>query len=198
MEEKDIKELWKKGEELDTEKYSKTTIEKIIQNKPKDIISKFLKTLKIELLLNLAAFTLLSLYLIYEQFWLEAIGIFLFNILLYKYYKKLINDISKESIDIGVADYLCNVYKSIQRFILHYKILLVVISVPAYFFGIYTSNPDVFSDKEIYLSLEFILLILVGLAVAVSLGYSILYIMYGKKANKIKQMVSLLEKEEAD
>jgi len=198
MEEKDIKDLWKKGDVLDNEKYSHETVERIILSKPKDIVSKFIKTLKIEMWLNLISFAALAIYFIYLQNWLVAIGVSILNALLYFYYHSLIEKLNSESFDIGVVQYLCKVYQSIRRFILHYKILLWLITVPAYFVGIYLSNPDTLLAEGNFLSLKIILILIVGLAVAVTFAHTILYYMYGKKANKIKRMVSLLEKEEIE
>jgi hypothetical protein len=195
MEEKDIKELWKQGDELNAG-YSQEAIEKIIQLKPKDIVSKFIKTLKIEKVLNLIMFSLGSIYFLYEQKWIWAVVFFAVNLLFYIYYNRIIKQLKGESFDTDVAQYLCNVYKDIKRFILHYKILLWVITTPAYIFGIYVQDPEKFTNFDKLLSLKIIAILIAGLAIVVLLAHVILYYMYGKKANKIKKMVDSLNLDE--
>lgn len=198
MEEKDIKELWKQGDELDSGSYSQSTIERIMISKPKDIVSKFINTLKIEQWLNLVSLGVLSIFLLYSQFWIEGSVILVLNILMFLYYKRIIQQISKESIDIDVAQYLCNVYESIKRFILHYKILLWIITLPAYIYGVYFHDPKKFHDMDGNMTFKYALLLIAGLVIAMILAHAILYFMYGKKAKKIKQMVKLLKQEESD
>lgn len=195
MEEKDIKELWKQGDELN-EAYSQDEIEKIIQLKPKDIVSKFIKTLQVEKVLNAILFSLVTLYLIYEQNWIGAIFFTAVNFLFFTYYKKIIHQLKKESFDTDVVHYLCNVYADIKRFMLHYKILLWVITTPAYIVGIYVQNPEKFSKLDNFLNIKVISILIIGLIVAVAVGHLILYFMYGKKANKIKKMVDSLNLDE--
>jgi hypothetical protein len=195
MEEKDIKELWKQGDELNTA-YSQEDVEKIIQLKPKDIVSKFIKTLKIEKALNAIVFSLAAMFFIYEQNWILSIVFTIINTLFFVYYKKIIQQLSNESFDTDVAQYLCNVYKDIKRFVLHYKILLWVITVPAYTIGIYIQPPEKFNSIEKLLTLKVMTILIAGLVISVVLAHVILYFMYGKKANKIKKMVDALNLEE--
>jgi len=195
MEEKDIKELWKQGDELNAA-YSQEEVEKIIQLKPKDIVSKFIKTLKIEKALNAIVFSLAAIFFIYEQSWVLAIVFTIINTLFFVYYKKIIHQLSNESFDTDVVQYLCNVYKDIRRFVLHYKILLWVITVPAYTLGIYIQSPEKFNSIEKLLTLKVMTILIAGLVVSVVFAHAILYFMYGKKANKIKKMVDALNQEE--
>ncbi len=198
MEEKDIKELWKQGDDLTTDKYSQETIEQIIQSKPKDIVSKFIKTLKMELWMNMVALTLLAVYLIVESEWMYAIGVTVLNVLTYIYYSSLIKKLNKETIDAGVAQYLCSVYKIIQRFILHYKIALWVSVIPAFFFGVYSSSLDLSNSEKYLYSPMFYISIIVALGICLLFTYLIFHFLYGKKANKIKKMVDALEQEETE
>ena len=196
MEEKDIKELWKRGDELNANQYSLEAIERIIQLQPKNIVSKFIKTLKFEKTLNAVAFTLGSIYFLYELEWIWAVAFMIINVLFYVYYTKIIKQLSTESFDTNVAKYLCNVYHAIRRFILHYKILLWIISLPAFIFGIYIQNPEKLNSIEAILSIKIIITLALGFAITIGIGLAILYFMYGKKAKKIKKMIDSLNQEE--
>lgn len=196
MEEKDIKELWKKGDELNTENYSPETVEKIIQSQPKDLVSKFIKTLKIEFWINLITLSVLSIYMFYKSIWYAAISLSVANILIYLYYSKLIKNLSRSSIDIGVVQYLCIVYKIIKHFILHYKLAIWIVILPTYFLSIYLFSPNKSFFEKYSTSFSFYLIIIIGLVIAILLTYLIFHLFYGKKANKIKKMIETLKKEE--
>lgn len=120
-----------------------------------------------------------------------------FSVILYFYYSRLIKKLNIDLIDTDVVQYLNDVKTNINRFIGHYKVAIWIIVIPAFALGMYVQDNTAFSDNNL-ISLKFYIKWAIGLVAAITLGYVILYFWYGKRANKIREMLKSLESDEAD
>ncbi|PIB34067.1 hypothetical protein BFP72_00795 [Reichenbachiella sp. 5M10] len=200
MEELDIKQIWKKGNETEEAGYSVEAIESIIRQRPQNIISRFVKNLRIEKWLNLVVLTAVCIYLGYTQMWVMAAIMLTFNLLFFFYYRALIRELDQKIIDQDVVRYLNEVHKSICRFFKHFKITLVVVGMAAFAFGFYigyTQNDkytSVFVEDNWWKWAWGAVVIVSSMVFA----YFMFQHMYGKKGRQIKEMVESLNRDEVE
>lgn len=196
MKDLDIKELWNQSEEKYGFEQSEDTINRLIAQPPKDLVHRFISMLTIEMWLNVAVFLALSIALSMKSSWYWFIGINAVSSLIYFYYKGMIRKLNNQVIDTDVLDYLKKSQGIIQQFLLHYKATIWVVTLPAFCFGLYWRDNTIFESWRT-VSTQFYLTIGLGFAAAIIFGYVILYFWYGKKANRIQDMISSLADEES-
>ncbi|SMD33806.1 hypothetical protein SAMN04488029_1678 [Reichenbachiella faecimaris] len=195
MKDLDIKDLWKQGDAKEVGTFSVSQIQDMIRKGSDSLIHRFIKTLTIELWINLVILTLLSGSLLYLSEW-EVGGVaMILNILFWLYYKNLIGNLKREEIDSTVLAHLYVIQKMVKRFILHYKIATLVMSLIAVSAVFYLENNAfyyMFSEKPKATAIG----MACGFVFAVPLSLYLIHILYGKKAKKLADMIDSLEKEE--
>ena len=72
MKDSDIKKLWNQDIAPDVQGIEKELIEKSIREGSINVIDRFVKTLKVELWINLVSLTALTLILSYRAYWFSA------------------------------------------------------------------------------------------------------------------------------
>ncbi|MBU2885892.1 hypothetical protein KO507_08980 [Gilvimarinus agarilyticus] len=200
MEELDIKQIWKQGGNQERFSYSEEAIDAIIKQQPQNIVSKFVKTLRIERWANLIVLSLIGVYLSYVQYWVAAGVLLLINFGFFYYYHILIQKLDRKFIDNNVVQYLNEVHQSICRFITHFKITLVVIGIASFLLGFYLGYIQHDDFEAMLDTVSMWKWIWAGVVIAGSLvfAYYMFYYMYGKKAQQIKKMVESLNNEETE
>ncbi len=198
MEEQDIREIWKSDDSAGDFNYSGKTIERILSQGPQNIVAKFVRTLKIEQHINWIAFTLLMAFFLYERFWFWSAAILALNVGFFFYYKRLIRRLDREYVDNEVIQYLHEVHRIILRFIRHYQIATLLVAVPGYLLGILLVE-GFFSDTkppaDLLWGVGYVHLI--GISVAIGAALLLIYLIYGRKAAKIREMINSLDSAEA-
>lgn len=195
MKDLDIKDIWNQADNEYSFDHSQEVINEFLEQKPKNIVDRFILMLKIEMWFNVTTLFGVSILLAFYLSWIWIPLVTAVNILAYLYYKKLINRLNDAYIDSNVVQYLRKVHGSIDKFINHYKVAIWVIVIPAFILGMYAKDASAFSVDHI-LSIGFLIKTILGLALAISVAYIVLYFWYGRRANRIKEMVKSLEKEE--
>lgn len=197
MKELDIKEIWNKSEKIYPNDHSQEVINKLLNHRPKSVVNQFIVMVKIELWSTVIVLAGLSIYLSMDSSWVWIPILNSFSVILYFYYSRLIKKLNIDLIDTDVVQYLNDVKTNINRFIGHYKVAIWIIVIPAFALGMYVQDNTAFSDNNL-ISLKFYIKWAIGLVAAITLGYVILYFWYGKRANKIREMLKSLESDEAD
>lgn len=193
MEDLELKEIWKSGQGDEEFNYSAQTIERIIKQGPNNIVAKFVKTLIWEKWINLIILTCCTLYLWYEGYWFIGATIMVVNLLFFFYYNALIKKLDREYIDSNVIQYLHDVQRIVSTFIRHYQIAGMVLMVPAYFGAMYLHSQGYY---EFHMEQsEFMIVNLGVLVFAIVLTFWIIDLLYGRKARKLKKMISSLKEE---
>lgn len=192
----DIKDIWKGGNAEDKKVFEKPEIDKMIRKGSDSLIHRFIKTLTFELWINFLVFTSLSVGLFFSHQWLVGGVMTLLNLVFFLYYKRLIKKLKVEKIDSTVLEYLYTIRDMVNRFILHYKIATIALSVliiglvfyleGGEFYSKYTANPK-----------SFLIGLTGGILVAIPFSLYMIHLMYGKKAKKLAHMICSLEEEEA-
>ncbi|MEQ6118562.1 hypothetical protein [Reichenbachiella sp. MALMAid0571] len=196
MKDLDIKKAWNQEAEDQSVEFNAEMVEKIIDRGSVNIIQKFVKALKLEMWINLVVLTGIAFYMTFDLKWEVAMFLFVVDVGYFIYYRRLIKKLSEKTIDNSVLEYLHTVYRMINRFIAHYKVANVILALPLFMTGMYFANPDIFSEK--YFSQGwFIVLLFGGFALAILLLYWFLYFLYGKKAEKIGQLITELTDDES-
>jgi len=196
MKDLDIKKAWNQEAEDQSVEFNAEMVEKIIDRGSVNIIQKFVKALKLEMWINLVVLTGIAFYMTFDLKWEVAMFLFVVDVGYFIYYRRLIKKLSEKTIDNSVLEYLHTVYRMINKFIAHYKVANVILALPLFMTGMYFANPDIFSEK--YFSQGwFIVLLFGGFALAILLLYWFLYFLYGKKAEKIGQLITELTDDES-
>lgn len=199
MEELDIKKIWHAGDQVPVA-YSDEKIQYIIDQAPQNIIASFVKMLKTEKWANLTILSGAVLGLLYFGFWGYGLLTLAINILFFAYYRQLIYQLDKEYVDQNVVEYLNDVHTIICKFTRHFKITLVVITLISFSIGFFVGTERHATINELIESLvgaEW-LIIISAIVFALVVSFLGFYHMYGKKAKRIKQMLSALNEEETD
>ncbi len=200
MKEQDIREIWKSGDmKIDTG-YQKEQIEQIINRGPKNVISRFISTLRIEQRLNFVIFLGAMIIMFLEQMWFTGWAMIVLNVLFYVYYKNLIEKLNGKIVENNVLIYLQEVYNLMKRFILHYNLASFVLILPAYILSIYFvryyKEGQGFDFLET-MSNEKLITHAFVLAGALLAALLLIHLMYGRKAAKIKTLIDSLTEEES-
>lgn len=195
MKDLDIKDIWKQSDQSDQAAFADSQIEDMIRKGSDGIIHRFIKTLTVELWINLIVLTALGFWLLFLKEWVVGSIVMLINLLFYLYYRVLIRNLRTEKIDSTVLEYLYTVQKMVKRFLIHYRLTAViltpfVVAIVVYmdtnrFYDMYFSNP-----KSIVIGM------ICGLLLAVPVCFYFIHLMYGKKARKLALMIDSLEQEE--
>ncbi|MFT7033096.1 MAG: hypothetical protein ACJA2S_001597 [Cyclobacteriaceae bacterium] len=194
MDDLDIKKIWSKSGEIESKAFDSSHLDQIIERGSVSIIEKFVKTLRIEMVVNFIMLSVLVVYSAFQTKWALSIFLLLVDLAFFIYYRRLVAQLRKENIDINVLAYLRVIHKIILKFITHYKVANVILAVPLFTIGMYFANPEIFTEK--YLSNGwFIVLAFVSFAIATLLFYLFLFQFYGKKANKIERLIEALKRE---
>lgn len=195
MKDLDIKEIWKAGADDETSfGYSQQEVERLIEQGSSNLISKFIKTLRIEQAFNVVTLLAISAQMVYDGHYLVSMIILLINGMFYFYYQRLKSKLKKEYTGTTVLEYLVDTKELIRRFIRHYKI--ASLGLVAFCLGLaeYLKGEGFYGLEEnqnlFYFSL------FSGIAVAIPTTYYGIHLMYGKKANKLEQMIHSLHEEE--
>lgn len=199
MEELDLKKIWKSGEKS-TVGLSNERIEEIISQRPQNVVASFVRSLNIELWVNLAVLSSVAGVLSYLGMWWQAFGTLVLDGLFFVYYRSLIKRMSQEYVDQNVVGYLNDMHLKICQFIRHFKIALIVVGFISFCAGFVIGFTDHDMAHDVLQDMPVWKWTFLGFTVVVSLGlaYVFYYHMYGKKAAKIKRMVESLKKEETD
>ncbi|MGL1888520.1 MAG: hypothetical protein OCD76_18550 [Reichenbachiella sp.] len=199
MEELDLKKIWKTGEKSTTG-LSQERIGEIISQRPQNVIASFVRSLNMELWINLCVLTGVAGALFYLGMWWRASGTLVLDVMFFLYYKSLIKRLSREFVDQNVVEYLNDMHLKICQFIRHFKIALLVVGLIGFCVGFVIGFTDHKVAPDMFVNMPPWKWGMVILTVAVSLGlaYVFFHQMYGKKAAKIKKMVESLKKEETD
>ncbi|MEP2025133.1 MAG: hypothetical protein ABJH98_15355 [Reichenbachiella sp.] len=195
MKDLDIKDIWKDGNAADEKVYAKPEIDRMIRKGSSSLVHRFIKTLSVELWLNLVVLTFFSLGLLYTKQWVIGGGMMVLNALFFVYYRNLINILKKEEIDSSVLEHLYTIQRIVKRFILHYKIasfVLAILVVAAVFY---------LDGNEFYIKFtndpkSFIIGLASGVLVAIPFTFYVIHLLYGKKARKLAYMIESLEQKE--
>lgn len=195
MEEKDIKDIWKSGDPEEIKGYPQAAVDAMVRRGSIGLIDRFIKTLKIEQWLNLAAFSGLILFMIYCRLWAWSGLALVLNIAFYFYYSRLISTLSNEKIDSSVIEYLRTVRKVVMRFIRHYQLASVLLVVPGYMLGMYFSQIAKETDNTaVAFTIE--ALHIVGIVCTLGVALVLIHLIYGRKANQINELITALGQEE--
>ncbi|WP_420582276.1 hypothetical protein [Reichenbachiella sp.] len=196
MKDLDIKDIWKQGDEANAQAFSEPEIEAMIRSGSDSLVHRFIKTLTIELWVNLVVLTCIGIGMIFYNQRVVGVGLLIIDLLFYLYYRNLISSLKKEEIDSSVLAYLYTIQKMVKRFILHYKIaslvlVPVMLAIVLYldgddFYAKYSANPD-----------SFVIGMACGIFLAIPITFYMIHLMYGKKARKLAHMIGSLEREES-
>ncbi len=196
MKDWDIKKVWNEQAGEPSQAFDPAAIQQLLTRKDRNIVARFIFALRFEMWFNLVVLSLLVGVLIWEAHGWVATFLLVVDVGYLFYYRKLINEMSRKKIDRNVLEYLQSVHDLIGRFMRHYQIASLTLSIPLFLTGMYFANPSLFS--EVYFSKPwFIALLLIVFAVALLAFYLFLYFFYGKKANRIKELIDELQQQEA-
>lgn len=195
MKDLDIKKIWQEGNEESSFSYTNDKIDIIIKKNPQNIVQKFQKTVVFELWFNAITITAAAIYTAFLELWVFALLIFILDVGLFIYYKDLSKKLKIRYINSNVVSYLNETHAVIKKFMRFYKILTTILIFPGLFYGMYLSDSEIIKSGEIW-SLKYLVLLFIAAILVILIAHFCIYLMYGKKANKIKSIVEMLKSEE--
>lgn len=200
MEERDIRDIWKSGDQQQDAGLSEAEVDKIISQGPKNVIAKFIKTLRVEQWMNFIIFIGAMTILFIEQMWIAGWSMIVLNVLFFVYYKNLIERMDGEIVGNSVLDYLKTIHGHMKRFILHYKLASFVLILPAYVLAIYLGKyykNDQQYDMISSLTQHELYFHVLALVLALVTALLLIHLLYGRKSVKINAMMKTLQEEES-
>ncbi|MFY0627949.1 MAG: hypothetical protein JXR07_16750 [Reichenbachiella sp.] len=200
MKEEDIREIWKTGDHKGDASIGKEQIDKMINQGSQNVISKFIKTLKVEKWINFGVFLGAMIVTFSEQMWIAGWSMIVLNVLFFVYYKNLIERMDSKIVERDVLTYLEEIHRMMKRFIFHYNLTSFILILPAYllaiFVGEYYKNEGSINFIEKINSHHFSFHI-IAIVIALSFALLLIHLLYGRKAVKIKTTIQSLKEEEA-
>ncbi|MBK6266424.1 hypothetical protein JKA74_15370 [Marivirga sp. S37H4] len=193
--ENELKDLWR----LNTSEVevSDKKIDEIISYKSTNIISRIIKTMKVEHYMNIIAFPIFFISLIYFSMLVEAILTVVVFVPFLWYYQTLLNKLNKAKIQLSVHDYLLACYENLQVFVAHYKIASVFLVAIAFFVTTRATWSESIDHKilnsEGEINISYLLSIAIGLAFSIGSMLMIIHLLYGRKMKILKSMIEELE-----
>ena len=203
MAELDIKDIWKKGS-ASLSSADDLDVDQIISQKSKTVLTKIRFILKIEFWLNNILVPATAVYYFMNfGFWYGVLGVACFAIY-FTYFRFLIGAIDKFDYTDDVKHGLTKVYKYLNFYLLHYKVVIWLSFVGIFWgffiYGYYlgatgqTSSLIMedapkfeFSKSQAYLVIAMVIII----PVAIASGFHYLInLLYGRKIKKLKQIIS--------
>ncbi|WP_109831383.1 hypothetical protein [Reichenbachiella versicolor] len=195
MEDQEIKDLWQSAGRDARFKYSEETLAQVISKGSQSVVHKFVKTLKVEQIVNVIAFlTWVAYFVWFGQYW-GALGALVLNVGFYVGYKRFINRLDIPNAEEDVIGYLYKVEGLVKQFVGHYKKATVVLGLPVYLLVLrYSEGVEVW-DK-LTNNWTYILINLVGLVVAYVVVLWMIHLFYGRKLHKIQELIKSLQESE--
>ncbi len=189
----DLKKIWNSGEKPKVH-LEKEKLEKVISKKSSGILDWLKIIAKIEDWGNFIFSIGFIIYFIYSQNydWAIVFGIFSMGVSVYFHYiYKIIHRISYSE---NVLEFLEDTYAALRSFLRKYMTALIVI-----YFISYIASMSLHMEKDVLENLDAIgwLIIIgagiVGFAVTWVFIYIYYYLVYGRKAKKLKKMIKSLK-----
>lgn len=193
---KDIKDIWKlesSGTPLEEE-----AVDKMLQQDSTNMLDRIIKNLKKEHKLSFILYPIILLTLLYYELYIEAgLCLIIFVSTVY-YYNKLLSELRINSIALSTNEYLKHSYRILKKFMNHYKISGVVLTIAGFTVGLLYSGGwdklynkfDQASGKELWLAITYIAL---GLMVSLGIFLKVIDLIYIKKMKSLKLLIDDLE-----
>ena len=191
MEELNIKEIWQ-TQKLSTPDFQEDELERMLRKKSQSIVDKLKKTTRIEHAANIIVSIFLIIFFLYHKEYSFSVFLSIFMFAVVAYYKKLYNKLQSIQPSADVHLYLEQVYEKLNDFINKYQISLSILFTISFMIGLYLGIKDKppgerFNEPSAYVK------VIVVYAVALALCFFIVYLLYGKKAKRIKEMLNQIE-----
>ena len=182
----DWKEIWQQS---NVEKLPQIDID--LTKKPLSIVQRIERTIKVEYWINWIAAIVGPVWLVFEnQLWFGGvIAVLMVPVLLY--YHFLIKRLESVKTDANVLSYLKKSHDIIKKFMNHYKLFSWVFGGIGFFLGLSLSP----NGLDLQFELSEVLIMLIAISIAIGVVYLIIYWLYGKKFNQLKELIKNIEEE---
>ncbi|MDW3193825.1 MAG: hypothetical protein R8G66_15745 [Cytophagales bacterium] len=191
----DIQGLWAKGKQANRSNEPEIDIDEAIKGKSRNTLYWIKVILWIEFWINVISFPFIVLMFLE----MESYGFLIFFSLLVAvylvYYLFLIRSINQFNYLADVRSSLKKLYKYLNFYLLHYKVLIWTVFPGSFIYGLWLgieqSGEDFPRDAQSWLKLIGISIICIGLMILI--GNWMVNLIYGKKIKRLKGMVKELE-----
>lgn len=194
----DIQGLWEKGKQVSRPAAPEIDIDEAIKGKSKTTLYWIKVILWIEFWVNVVC-TPFAIGLFRETRQYGALAFFIVVVIVYLfYYIFLIRSINRFSYLTDVKTNLKRLYKYLNFYLLHYKVLIWTMFPASFIYGFWlglTSEHDELPDDTKFW-VVIIAILVVSTTLMVVLGNWLVNLIYGKKIKRLKGMVQELEETE--
>ena len=198
-EQEDIKALWQKADEgISQQQVPSETLEKVKHSKPHDLIERFRKTIRYEILINAILYASLPLFLIGQELppfsTLDWVLLILFYSVTFGVYffisVRALNRINRCKKEYAVKDYLQNVIKVLQSFVAQYRLQCLVLMPLATLLGLSMGLDDasLLGKKGVLFALIISGLLIVGVGLLICELY--IWLVYRRQIKRIRKILS--------
>lgn len=186
----ELRELWKKEQGDDTIAQKEVDLSSTTES----VVDKMKKALFWEDIFNKLFSIVLFVYLIYTKEYLYGVGFVVFMAPVLWYYNYIITEIEKFTYQTDVKNYLQNIYRILRVFVIRYRAIVVVLVPISFLYGFYVgyqenTEPDKVIEPTTIIIAVIVLLVFYGLAELY------IYLLYGRKLEKLKKLLEGVEGE---
>ena len=194
MKDQELKDLWQSDTRGGSFRYSEETLLEVISRGSQNVVQQFIRTLRIEQWVNMMAFLVWVVYFVWHDQYLIAVLVGLMNVAFFWGYRNLIAKLALPNVKDDVIAYLNQVEQIVRKFVSHYRLAALVLGLPLYLFVLfYIMKGDFW---VMMCDSNFVLINLLGLILAYSLVIGLIQLIYGRKLNKIRKLISTLSEKE--
>ncbi len=193
---KDLKDIWKL--ESSKKPLQEEAVNKILQQDSTNMLDRIIKNLKKEHKFNFILYPIILATLLYYEMFLEAgICVIIFISTVY-FYNKLLSQLNVISITLNTYEYLKHSYKILEKFMNHYKISGVILTIAGFTVGLQYGGGweklynkfNQATGKELWFAIT---LITIGLIISIGLFLKLIDLIYSKKMKSLKILIADLE-----
>jgi len=188
-----LKKIWQEGNQSSIQ-LEKKELEKMISKKSTGMLDWLKLIAKIEDWANFLVTIIFTAGFAYFKMWEWAIIFGIIMLAVSFYYHHLYKIIHRISYSENVLEFLEDTYAALKSFLRKYLIGLIIISTLSYVISFslsYQHNKQVVLDTMGWIIL--ITIGLIGLVFSIGLVYLYYYLIYGRKAIKLKKMIKSLK-----